>query len=1090
MDLKLGGHERLELYAEAVVQMSTNPHIPQLFRDIFKDAFLPYRSPETLSLFLKEINSFTYDHSEDLGDAFEYLLSIMGSQGDAGQFRTPRHIIDFIVAVVDPKKDETILDPACGTAGFLISAYKHILKQHDGLDDPDHKEKPLTPDEKKKLMGNLFGYDISPDMVKLSKVNMYLHGFAEPKIFEYDTLSSDEKWDEMYDVIMANPPFMSPKGGIRPHKRFSVQANRAEVLFVDYIKEHLRPNGRAGVIVPEGIIFKNDVAYKQLRKLLVEDGLFAVVSLPSGVFNPYAGVKTSILFFDNSLAKIAKNILFVKINNDGYDLGAQRREVEGSDLPRVLKLFKKYIDFIKTNKTSKDLGLDFILENQDLADLFVLQPNDFHPAGHHNLSNEKAWELRNKLSEYFQTIEKNKISESGDYNLSGDRYKEIVTVGIQKWPLVELGETCIFEYGKPLKQENRKTGEYPVYGSNGIVGYHNEYLVKGPFVIIGRKGTAGAVTYSEKSGFPIDTTFYVKLLDEKKVNLKYLYFILRTLGLDKINTQAGVPGLNRNDAYKLKIPLPPIVAQDEIVKEIEGYQKNIIGAKQIIDNWKPQIDIDLEWEKVRFGEIFKRSNSQVDPTKQTGEVFYVGLEKIESGTGHILNFKRTKYSDIKSLKNSFLKGSILYGKLRPNLNKVWLADREGICSTDILVLVPTDKAMPDFYSSLMLSDKFVEEVMKGIKGAQLPRVGFEHLQNIIVPSPSLEIQQQVVAQIEAQQDFINRQEALIQICERKIEWKISQVWQNLPHFNDLFLGANVEDEFGWSSQWNEEIEKWLSFIELKDNNYYKTHRNRAKNPKQRDELLGEYKAAYFIEERANGRIIEFEPQASGLYKYDFSFTDKVNKEWMVEVKSPSWRGVVSKEIDDKFMLELRGGMAIIGGEKYPECKTEMKCLSCGEVFEFIVSNIEDKESTNEELKKLICPKCKKNLWNSSEQERAKEKAKRLSLPQFINAEGRWLGFDIFEEAIVNSLNKFEAGKNNLLILCPNSFAEMGFFGALENWHHLREMVKRLDKDKKLTCIGVFEVSLSGEFKYHCSLVDIKGHPSLNDDATIYLDSRK
>ncbi|KKP33408.1 MAG: hypothetical protein UR23_C0044G0001, partial [Candidatus Roizmanbacteria bacterium GW2011_GWA2_32_13] len=195
MDPKLGGHERLNIYAEAVVKMAENPHIPQLFRDIFKDSFLPYRSPETLSMFLKEINGFKYLHSEDLGDAFEYLLSVLGSQGDAGQFRTPRHIIDFIADVVNPKKDDSILDPACGTAGFLISAYKHILKQH--------KEKPLSPEDRKRMMNHIVGYDISPDMVKLSKVNMYLHGFPTPHIFEYDTLSSEEKWDETYDVIMA-----------------------------------------------------------------------------------------------------------------------------------------------------------------------------------------------------------------------------------------------------------------------------------------------------------------------------------------------------------------------------------------------------------------------------------------------------------------------------------------------------------------------------------------------------------------------------------------------------------------------------------------------------------------------------------------------------------------------------------------------------------------------------------------------------------------------------------------------------------------------------------------------------------------------
>src|SRR5712692_4105990 len=127
LDNRLGGYERLLLDAEGIEKMNENKNIPQLFRDILRGVFLPYRDPETLNLLLKEINGFTYDHSERLGDAFEYLLSVLGSQGEAGQFRTPRHIIDFIVSIVDPKKHETLLDPACGTAGFLISAYKRIL---------------------------------------------------------------------------------------------------------------------------------------------------------------------------------------------------------------------------------------------------------------------------------------------------------------------------------------------------------------------------------------------------------------------------------------------------------------------------------------------------------------------------------------------------------------------------------------------------------------------------------------------------------------------------------------------------------------------------------------------------------------------------------------------------------------------------------------------------------------------------------------------------------------------------------------------------------------------------------------------------
>lgn len=190
----LGGFEVLALYSEAIQSMRANPGVPELFRDIFKNAYLPYRDPETLKSFLKEINHFSYDHSERLGDAFEYLLSVLGSQGDAGQFRTPRHIIDFMVAVVDPQKHETILDPACGTAGFLISAWKHILAANtSGAESKNSDSKEantvnreagnlLKPDERTRLAANIKGYDISPDMVRLSLANLYLHGFADSHV--------------------------------------------------------------------------------------------------------------------------------------------------------------------------------------------------------------------------------------------------------------------------------------------------------------------------------------------------------------------------------------------------------------------------------------------------------------------------------------------------------------------------------------------------------------------------------------------------------------------------------------------------------------------------------------------------------------------------------------------------------------------------------------------------------------------------------------------------------------------------------------------------------------------------------------------
>ena len=417
----LGGHEMLNRYAEAIAKMPENPGIPPLFRDIFNNAYLPYRDPETLRAFLKVIDEFTYDHSERLGDAFEYLLSVLGSQGDAGQFRTPRHIIDFIVAVIDPKKDETVLDPDCGTAGFLISSYKHILKAN--IDDEGNST--LTPDEKGALATNFNGYDISPDMVRLSLVNLYLHGFVEPHIAEYDTLTSEERWNEYADVILANPPFMSPKGGIRPHRRFSVQPKRSEVLFVDYIAEHLTPTGRAGIIVPEGIIFQSQTAHKQLRKMLVENYLVAVISLPAGVFQPYSGVKTSILLLDKALAQKTDRIAFFKVENDGFDLGAQRREIAENDLPQVREELGEYLGRLRAGESGMgdgvaESGVEYTADN--------VQP------------------------EFGLVAEKGKIAAGGEYNLSGERYRESLRISAA-FPFFPIGQICTIN---PRKSELSK----------------------------------------------------------------------------------------------------------------------------------------------------------------------------------------------------------------------------------------------------------------------------------------------------------------------------------------------------------------------------------------------------------------------------------------------------------------------------------------------------------------------------------------------------------------------------------------------------------------------------------------------------------
>lgn len=365
MSSTVSGSDRVLIYREALEKMSRNPNIPPLFREIFNGATLTFNDPHTLNLFLREIDKIKRGDNDSIGDAYEYLLSTMSAQGKLGQFRTPRHIIDFMVEIVDPQKTEKILDPACGTAGFLISAYKHIRRNNSS------NGARLNSDDVEKLHKNFYGFDIEPNMTRLARVNLYLHGFKAPNIIEHDTLSSEDYWDDKYDVIIANPPFMSPKGGIVPHKKFSISSNRAELLFVDYIASHLKPNGRAAVIVPDGVLFGSTTAHKALRKEIVENQkLTAVISMPSGVFKPYAGVSTAILIFTKTNSGGTDKVWFYDMKADGFSLDDKRSAIKANDIPDILKRIKHLDGEQDRKRTEQSFFVDkaeIVNNNYDLS---------------------------------------------------------------------------------------------------------------------------------------------------------------------------------------------------------------------------------------------------------------------------------------------------------------------------------------------------------------------------------------------------------------------------------------------------------------------------------------------------------------------------------------------------------------------------------------------------------------------------------------------------------------------------------------------------------------------------------------------------
>lgn len=742
-DLKLSGQETLNLYADAISSFAFNPNLPQLFRDIFKNAYLPFRDPQTLKLFLKTINDFHYDHSEKLGDAFEYLLSVLGSQGDAGQFRTPRHIIDFMVEILDPKKGDTIADPACGTAGFLISSYKHILKQNtkNSLGDL------LTPDERTKLMTQFTGYDISPDMVRLSLVNMYLHGFPNPNIQEYDTLTSEEKWDEYFDIILANPPFMTPKGGIRPHNRFSVQANKAEVLFTDYIAEHINPvSGKAAIVVPNGIVATTNKAYKELRKLLVNESLLAVISLPAGVFQPYSGVKTSVLILDKRLAKKTDKILFLKINNDGFDLGAQRRPIDKNDLPKALETIQHYRDSISK-------GEEYILDWENIS-----------------------------------LTEKTRILESNDISLSAERYFEKGRIQNEKFPIVAIMEVCNFRRGSTITKKQTVAGNIPVIaGGQQPAYYHNEANRNPNTITVSSSGAySGFVGFHSYPIFASDC-FTIEPKNEEEVNIKFLFHLLKARQEQIYDFQegGGQPHVYPKHFEDFEIPLPPLEIQKEIVAEIEGYQKIIDGAKQVVENYKPTIKINPDWEMVELGEVceFKRGPFGGSLKKEIfvkdGYLVYEQYHPINNDFSFGRYFiTEKKFNEMKSFavdaNEILISCSGTMGKIAVIPEKF----RLGIINQALLKLKCDKTATtPYFIKYYLETEKIQAKYFRDQAGAAIQNVmSVKELKKIPFPKIDLNFQIEMISQIEEEQKLVDANKKLIEIFEQKIKDRIDEVW--------------------------------------------------------------------------------------------------------------------------------------------------------------------------------------------------------------------------------------------------------------------------------------------------------------------------
>ena len=520
-------------------------------------------------------------------------------------------------------------------------------------------------------------------------------------------------------------------------------AKRAEVLFVDYIATHLNEHGRAGIIVPEGIIFQSQNAYKQLRRLLVEESLVAVISLPGGVFNPYSGVKTSVLILDKILAPKANHVAFFKVENDGFELGAQRRQIDLDDLPDVTHEINEYIRRLKAGESL----------------------NDFAP-------------------QMGLLVKKDLIADSGDYSLSGERY-QVGRSNSLTWQMVSL-DSCIDvldKFRRPITKSDRVSGPYPYYGATGVLDYVDGYIFDEPLVLVGEDGAKWGPC--EQSAYAISGKTWVNnhahvlRPDRDKVLDEYLIAVLNHSDLAKFVTGVTVPKLNQQKLREIEIPLPPLEVQRELVAELEGYQRVIDGARMVVDNWRPQIRVDPEWPLVRLGECCRSILGGGTPSTSREEYWKGNIPWITSAD--ISNIKTavprkfiTQNAVDESATNLIPQGNIIV-VTRVGLGKVLQNSFDVCISQDSQGLIIED-GIDAGYLAWVLREK-VQDFKRVSQGSTIQGVTKKQLAELQIPLPSLEVQRATANRINSHQKAIDEASWLAKEMEQCIQETLARVWE-------------------------------------------------------------------------------------------------------------------------------------------------------------------------------------------------------------------------------------------------------------------------------------------------------------------------
>lgn len=838
-----------------------------------------------------------------LGDAIESALSETGGTKDLGLYRTPDHIRKMIVTMVDPDFNDTIFDPACGTAGFLFDAYEYVIEKAK-------RTRAFPPEH----IANQFyrvgigGTEYQGRIRKMAAVNMYIRGLNPHNIQQGDSL-------KMYDpsadagsksVVIANPPFGAERDQPAYPNIWEEYSRESEttILFVKLMFDLLKPGGRCAVVVSEGFLTWGQNSATALRKLLLHEAdLKAIISLPQGVFVSKSGqgAKTSILYFEKG--QPTDFVWYYKIENDGFSMGTNRKSIEGSQISKLLELFND----IKRGNKPKDTKHSFCIPREwiETLDPRVVERIKREVKDHFTEKNktkraklvtelddklnkekiskavfdEKLWQFNNVVESQVDNEIAKAIEKAHSYHLNLQNYRSSLSVEqIKEWqeiykgvktkggstidkkytdlltvePTIALQILASFDpqsslhmdiareylskldkkiFGKNEKLQKlekilKKGFQYPIVPLKKLITINGEKIKPSvfpeqEFTVLGVSNRTGVFVNEKLQGKNIKQA-YLKVYksqfcynpyrinvgsidlcdfeyenqiisgaynvfgcDGSLLNPKYLEALLNTRKfLDYVKEKAS--GGVRMD-FKIEsmqdwqIPLPPLEVQNEIVEKI-GKQKQIIeGAERIQEGFLVDQFIDTNYLEEFIEELAQVDGSPIKDLTSLKNATYVGGENIESGTGRLLNLQTVEEAGIIGPSYEFKKGYVVYSKVRPNLQKCFLADFEGVCSSDIYPLrVNSELILPE-YLALIFQSKFFAKKTESFQDGRsgMPKINQDQLAQIKIPLPPLEIQHQIMEKLDKQIQALEGVRLLASEAEKRIEEILNQVWGGL-----------------------------------------------------------------------------------------------------------------------------------------------------------------------------------------------------------------------------------------------------------------------------------------------------------------------